>query len=242
MLANLRSTIFNVCFYAFTFMTALAMTPLTFLPPRRPAAALLRLWAKGVVLMMRLLAGIRVEVRGVEHVDRSKPLVLAGKHQSECDGIIVLSLVPDLAVIAMKELADYPFFGRLIRKLEMVLVDTCGGGKERRSLIKGGRAARAKDRSILIYPEGHLMAVGKKHHYKSGVYHLAVDVGLPVVPVATNIGLRWDRRAWRKRPGPAVVEFLPAIEPGPDKTAFMKRLETAIEDRTESLVQEHQYA
>ena len=242
MFAHLRSTLFNLVFYAFTLLTAIVMTPLTFLPSRRPVAVLLQGWAKGVVFLMRLVAGIRVEIRGIEHIDRSRPFVLAGKHQSECDGIIVLSLMPNLAVIAMKELGDYPFFGRLIRKLEMVLVDTCGGGSERRTLIEGGRAARADNRSILIYPEGHLMAVGKKHQYKPGVYHLAVDVGLPVVPVATNIGLRWDRRRWQKRPGPAVVEFLPPIMPGSDKAAFMDHLESAIESRTKGLVQEHQAA
>ena len=239
MLARIRSTAFNIAFYAGTLLTAMAMVPLTLLPSRRPVAAMLRFWAHGVVFLMRYMAGIRVEVRGRQHLDPCRPHVIAGKHQSECDGIIVLSLVPDIAVVAMKELADYPFFGPLIRKLEMVLVDTCGGGRERRSLIDGGRAAHAANRSILIYPEGHLMAVGKKHRYRTGVYHLAADVGLPVIPVATNIGLRWDRRNWRKRPGPAVVKFLPPMEPGSDKAGFMARLEDAIERETAALVLEH---
>lgn len=234
----MRSKIFNACFYAYTFAAALLCLPLVALPWRKPLAWATRMWAKGVVVLMRTIAGIRVEVRGREHLPKDAPVVLAGKHQSECDGIIVLALVPDIAFVAMKEVAQYPLLGPLLRKLQMVLVDTCGGGRERATLLTGSRAAADDGRSILIYPEGTLMAVGETGQYKAGVYHLAVDLGLPVVPVATNVGLRWDRRNPLKTPGMAVVEFLPPIEPANDKTAFMARLEETIETTSDRLAQE----
>lgn len=240
MLQKLRSALFNALFLTISIGAALLCLPLTLSRSRRPVARVLRRWAKTVVVLMRRVAGISVEIRGREHLPQDAPHIIAGKHQSECDGIIVLSLIPDLAVIAMKELADKPLIGPILRKLEMVLVDTCGGGRERESLLAGGRAARAAGRSILIYPEGHLMAVGTKERYRPGVYHLAVDLGLPVIPVATNVGLRWDRRQKLKKAGPAVVQFLPALPPHTDKGTFMARLEEEIERATELLVLEHQ--
>ena len=77
-----------------------------------------------------------------------------------------------------------------------------------------------------------------RFRYRSGVYHLARDFGLPVVPVASSLGWFWPQEEWRKRPGRAVLEFLDPIEPGEDKDAFLADLEAAVEDRTAELIAE----
>ena len=74
--------------------------------------------------------------------------------------------------------------------------------------------------------------------YRSGIYYLYRDLGLPVTPVATSVGLLWNRRDWRKKPGRAAVEFLPAIETGLDKESFMRRLEDTIESASDRLIAE----
>src|SRR5690606_19733477 len=80
--------------------------------------------------------------------------------------------------------------------------------------------------------------VGEKFRYRSGVWHMARDFDMPVVPVATNLGLFWPQEEFRKHPGTATVEFLDPILPGPDKDAFLARLEAAVEGRTAELVAE----
>ncbi len=62
------------------------------------------------------------------------------------------------------------------------------------------------------------------------------DFDLPVVPVATNLGLRWRQQDFRKTPGVATVEFLPAIPTGLGRGVFLKRLEETIETRTQELI------
>lgn len=234
----MRSTVFNAVFKSYCLMLLIAALPLTFLPGRAPIAWLFRAWARGVVALMRVIAGIGVEIRGREHIPADRPVVFAGKHQSEADGIVIAALVPNVAAVAMRELARIPLAGRLLRKLEMILVATEGGGRQRSSLLDGARAVHARGRSILIYPEGTLMAVGTKERYRAGVYHVAADLGAPVVPIATSMGLCWDRRKPRKRPGTVVVEFLPPLEAGPDKDAFIDRLEAVIEARCDDLAAE----
>jgi len=103
-------------------------------------------------------------------------------------------------------------------------------------LAQGGRNAAASCRPILIYPEGTLMKVGERGRYRAGVYHLAAGLGLPVVPVATDVGRCWDRRQTTKRPGVATVTFLPAMQAGDDKRAFMAALEETIEAECARLV------
>jgi len=121
----------------------------------------------------------------------------------------------------------------------MVLVDTDGGARERTTLIEGGRNAAASARPILIYPEGTLMKVGERGRYRAGVYHLAAELDLPVIPVATDVGRCWDRRQKVKTPGVVTVSFLAPMQAGADKREFMAALEDAIETENTRLAGEH---
>lgn len=237
-LARLRSRVFNVLFLGYTFLFVLAVHPLLLARTRRPLARAMQIWAKGVLALMSGVAGIRTEFRGRENLPKSGPYILASKHQSEADGIAMLALVGDLAFVAMKEVAMYPFVGPILKKLEMVLVDTDGGARERSTLAEGGRAAAGNGRAILIYPEGTLMKVGERGRFRAGVYHLAADLGIPVIPVATDIGRFWDRRQPMKRAGTGTFAFLPAIKASADKRDFMAALEETIEAECTRLANE----
>ena len=120
----------------------------------------------------------------------------------------------------------------------MIRVDTCGGGKERENLAQFAKRAYDSRRHIAIYPEGNLMEPGERERYRSGIYYLYRDLDLPVTPVATSLGLLWNRRDWWKKPGRAAIEFLPAIETGLDKQVFMQQLEKTIETASDRLIAE----
>ena len=234
----MRSFLFNIAFYGFTALVAIACLPLTYLHSPKPLAAVLHWWAKGIVWLLRHVAGIHMEVRGRENIPVEGPSLIASKHQSFSDGILVLSLLPQIATVAMKDLLDYPAVGRILTKLDMIMVDTCGGGTERNTLSTAAKRAYDNGRHILIYPEGQLVPVGDRERYKVGVYHLYADLELPVTPVATNVGLCWQCRAWRKTPGTVVLSFLEPIRTGLDKDTFMRVLEDTIEAETARLVGE----
>src|SRR5262249_57176598 len=129
-----------------------------------------------------------------------------------------------------------PVIGAVLYRLQMIRVDTCGGGRERENLARFARRAYDSGRHIAIYPEGNLMAPGERERYRSGIFYLSRDLGLPVTPVATSVGLLWNRRDWRKKAGRAAIEFLPPIEPGPDKRPSMNRLQETIEPHTDRLI------
>lgn len=232
----MRSFLFNILFYGYTALVAIACLPLTYLRSARPLATVLHWWARGIVWLLRHVAGIRMEVRGQQHIPVHGPSIIASKHQSFSDGILVLSLLPNIATVAMKDLLDYPAIGRILLKLDMIMVDTCGGGNERNTLSIAAKRAYENERHILIYPEGQLVPVGDRERYKAGVYHLYADLNLPVTPVATNVGLCWQCRAWRKNPGKVVLSFMEPIQTGLDKETFMRVLEDMIEAETACLV------
>ena len=234
----IRSLAFNLYFYLGTFLTAVVGIVLVPIPTPVLLRGLMYHWARAFVWGMHWIGGMKVEFRGLQHLPSSGPALLAGKHQSECDGILLAARIHGIAFVAMQELFSYPLIGSILYRLQMIRVDACGGGKERENLAQFARRACESGRHIAIYPEGHLMAPGERERYRSGIYYLSRDLDLPVTPVATCVGLLWNRRDWWKKPGHAAIEFLPAIETGLDKTTFMRRLEDATETASDRLIAE----
>jgi len=234
----IRSLAFNLFFYSLTIVTGLVGIVLVPIPTPVLLRGLLHGWARVVVWGMRWIAGMKVEIRGRENLPTKGPALLANKHHSESDGIILAANIPGIAFVAMQELFRLPVIGTILYRLQMIRVDTCGGGKERDRLAQFAKRAYDSRRVIAIYPEGHLMAPGERERYRSGIYYLYRDLDLPVTPVATSLGLLWNRRDWRKRAGRAAIEFLPPIATGLDKQAFMRRLENTIEEASDRLIAE----
>ncbi len=228
----IRTLAFNLYFYALTVLAALLGILLVPIPTPVLLRGLLHGWARAVVWGMRWFGGMKVEVRGREHLPRRGPLLLANKHHSECDGILLAAEIPGIAFVAMQELFRLPVIGAILYRLQMIRVDACGGGKERENLAQFAKRAYDSGRHIAIYPEGHLMQPGERERYRSGIYYLSRDLGLPVTPVANS------RRDWRKKAGRAAIGFLPAIETGLDKQTFMRRLEDTIEQASDRLIAE----
>ena len=234
----IHSWAFNLFFYGFTLLTALVGIILVPIPTPVLLRGLLHHWARAVVWAARWIGGMKVEIRGRDNLPAKGPALLANKHQSESDGIFLAATIPGIAFVAMQELFRYPLIGAILYRLQMIRVDTCGGGKEREHLAQFAKRAYDSRRHIAIYPEGNLMEPGERERYRSGIYYLYRDLGLPVTPVATSLGLLWNRRDWRKKAGRAAIEFLPSIETGLDKQTFMRRLEDTIETASNRLIAE----
>jgi 1-acyl-sn-glycerol-3-phosphate acyltransferase len=234
----IRSFAFNLYFYVLTVLAALLGIALVPIPGPRLLRGLLHRYARAVAWGMRWIGGMKVELRGLEYLPKHGPALLAGKHQAEVDGILLAAEIPGIAFVAMQELFRLPVIGTVLYRLQMIRVDTCGGGKERENLAQFAKRAYDSGRHIAIYPEGNLMQPGERERYRSGIYYLSRDLGLPVTPVANSVGLLWNRRDWRKKAGRAAIEFLPPIEPGLDKRPFMNRLEEAIESHSDRLIAE----
>jgi 1-acyl-sn-glycerol-3-phosphate acyltransferase len=197
-----------------------------------------------VVTLMRLVAGIRLEVRGRENIPGGaaapRGSIVASKHQSAFDTLVYHLLLDDPAVVLKKELLSIPVYGWYCRKTAMIAVDRKGGAAALKRMMAAARAAVARGRPILIFPEGTRTAPGVETSYQPGVAGLYKGLAVPVVPVALNSGLFWPRRSLRMCPGALVVEFLEPIPPGLPRGEFMERLHGSIESAARRLEAEAQ--
>lgn len=219
----LRSAAFNLWFYGITLVLAVASAVVQ-LGPASWARALSRIWARAVLAGLRPLCGITVEITGREHLPARGPALVASQHQSAFDTIVWLLLVDNPAYVLKQELTRIPLYGGMCRKLGMIVVDRDGGASAIRSLLRDADRAMAEGRHIVIFPEGTRAAPGAVLPLQPGIAALAARTGLPVIPVVTDSGTSWGRRAWRRRAGTIRVAILPPLPAGLPRAELMTRL------------------
>jgi 1-acyl-sn-glycerol-3-phosphate acyltransferase len=231
----MRSFAFAVAYWILSVFYATLGAIASALPGRGPLQFVIRFYTRRMLWAMRVIGGIKVDLKGQERLPAGA-FIVAAKHHSWGDGFVMFANIDNLAFVTGDHLEKIPLLRGILKKLGAIVVDSCGGPEARKALSDRAAAAFAEGRRILIYPEGHLAKPGTRFRYRLGVYYMARDFGLPVVPVATNLGLFWRQQDFKKTPGTATVEFLDPILPGEDKDTFMKRLEEVVEGRTNELI------
>ena len=226
----LRSLLFNVFFFAATFVLTLFGTAVRLIARHR-ALDVARLWAHVVVGGLRVICGVHVQIIGGERLRTAGPMLIASAHQSAFDTIVWLVLVPRCCYVLKQELLRIPLFGPLVQSTGMIAVDRSGGASAMRGLMREAERAVREDRQIVIFPEGTRAEAGSLLPLQPGVAALAARTGLPVTPVVTDSGFCWGRRAFRKRPGTIHIHVLEPIPTGFRRDELMRRLESAL--RTE---------
>jgi 1-acyl-sn-glycerol-3-phosphate acyltransferase len=231
-----RSIIFNVLFYLNTLFLLLLALP-TFFLPYRAIIWVATTWGRINLVLLRVVVGVRVEVRGADKIPKG-PLLVAAKHQSAWETFALLPLFDNPTFIVKRELQWIPIFGWLMIKGRMVPVNRSAGGQAINDMTARAKTELADNRQLIIFPEGTRRAAGAEPNYKHGIVHLYGVLNVPCVPVALNSGLFWPRRSLRRIPGTVVVEILDPIPPGLDKITFFKRLQNDIETATARLIEE----
>ncbi|WP_428491542.1 lysophospholipid acyltransferase family protein [Rhodopila sp.] len=219
----LRSALFNVVFFAVSLAMAVLATGARYLAPERVLGVAM-LWARCLLISVRIICGIRLQVSGLEHIPRGAALI-ASRHQSAFDTFVWLTLLPRCCYVFKDDLSRIPLFGPSISAGGMIEVDRNGGGAAIRGLLRGAERAVREQRQIVIFPEGTRRDPGSPGSLQSGIVALASRTGLPVVPVATDSGHLWGRRAFRKRPGTIRILIGPAIPSRTERKALIRALE-----------------
>lgn len=228
------SVIFIAQMYLAMALYALFWTPIVMI--RREAVFdAVHAYCRWVRASAAVLVGLRSEIRGEVPVDE---VVIGAKHQSFFDIIMIVSVVPRPKFIMKKELLWAPIVGWYAKRLGCIPVDRGKRGQAMTKMIADVKAGTAWPGQLIIYPQGTRVAAGAWKPYKVGVGVLYGQLGQDCVPAATNVGVFWPRHGVLRKPGLAVVEFLPRIEAGQSVEAFMAQIEPAVEEASDRLMAE----
>ncbi|MBD3805193.1 MAG: 1-acyl-sn-glycerol-3-phosphate acyltransferase [Rhodobacteraceae bacterium] len=194
-------------------------------------------WTQHLLDMARIYLGLRYELRGTPPTG---DCIVAAKHQSFFDILILANHLPRRAFVMKKVLLRVPIMGWFAHKAGCIPIDRSKGSEAMKVMLEAVEEARATHGlgQLIIYPEGTRVPPGERRRYKQGAGVIAEATGLPVVPVATNAGLFWSKRGWPILSGVAVTEFLPPIEPDGNAAAMLKAIEAVVEPQSDALMAE----
>ena len=180
MIAAIRTGLALLFLIIFTPLGALVGFPWTWISG---SADLLYAIAMRIVRTGLRLAGIRIELEGIDQIDPSQTYIFMCNHVSNLDPPILIPVIPRrTSVLVKKELFQVPILGRAMRMAELVAVDR----RNREAALNSMRNAEAvmtKGLNMTVFPEGTRSRDGRLLSFKKGPFYLAMDSGVPVVPV-----------------------------------------------------------
>ena len=230
----LRSLVFVGCVYLAMLVLGIVYLPWA-LVSRRGAFAACHAFCRWVRWSAVWMVGLRTEVRGTPPTDE---VLIAAKHQSFLDIILIFGAVPRGKFIMKRELMRAPIIGQYALRIGCIPVNRGRRTEAIRKMVADVASGKLQAGQLIIYPQGTRVAPGVAAPYKIGAAVLYTESGQDCVPVACNVGLFWPRLGIMRRPGTAVVEFLPRIPAGLEPNVFMVELESAIEARSTALMAE----
>ncbi len=234
MMQWIRSLLFIIQMYVAMLVIAVVYFPFAVVSAAGAHAAC-HAYCRWVFWTMRWMVGLRVEVRGTPPAD---DVMVPAKHQSFLDILAIYNAMPRGKFIMKRQLMYAPLIGQYGLRIGCVPVNRGKRGAAIKKMLEDVRSGKQQGGQLIIYPQGTRVAPGVDRPYKAGTGALYEQLGQPCVPVATNVGVFWPKRGITRMPGVAVIEFLPRIEPGLSKEAFMARLEADIETASNALLDE----
>jgi 1-acyl-sn-glycerol-3-phosphate acyltransferase len=131
------------------------------------------------------LAGVQLEIRGLDQIPRDRPVVFMANHQSNCDPAALLAVLPSVLVMVKKEFFRVPILGRGMVARGFIPVDRRNREQALEAVEKGVQALRA-GKSFLVFPEGTRSPDGRLQRFKKGVFVMAIKAGAPIVPISVS--------------------------------------------------------
>jgi len=237
-----RSILFNIFFFAGSVFWSIALLWTLLLPEKECSRIVSFVYGGYIILIERYIMGLKLKMKGLEHLPPKGPYIIAAKHQSAFE-TLNLPYMKNLgypAIILKKELTRVPVWGWYFSGMGQIAIDRGSGTEAMNSIVRGCKRALESGRSVIIFPQGTRVAPGAVKPYKIGIAKVYRDVHVPIVPLALNSGMFWGRNAFFKKSGTVTFEFLPAIPPGLPPLQMMERLEKEIEDASNKLTKEAQ--
>ena len=230
----IRSLLFNIQMYV-----AMVIVAIVFLIPmilsQKGATLAANVYCWWVVWSARWMIGLKVQVRGT--VPKGE-LLIAAKHQSFFDIIVIFNCLDQSKFIMKRQLLFTPIVGQYAYRLGCVPVNRGKGAAAIRKMVADVASGRVAPGQLVIYPQGTRVAPGDKKVYKMGSGVLYRELQQDCVPVALNTGIFWPKRSIYRAPGIATVECMEPIPKGKPVAEFMELMEAAVEGRSRELMAE----
>lgn len=169
---------------------------------------------------------------GRKHYGRNTTYVIVSNHASGADILVLFKLYLHFKWVAKRELFFFPFIGWNMLLCRYILLERGSRGSVRRMMDKAIANIRQRN-SVMIFPEGTRSPDGKLQPFKTGAFQIAIDTGVPILPIA----IKGTHRAVQKggllihHNHDIVVSILEPVAPSDYTGMTAKELAQLVHDR-----------
>ena len=229
----IKSLVFNVFLYIGIVMVFIVALPTLILPVKFTLYCG-KFLAYYIILILRLILNTRVIFHGLENLKKLERFFIASAHQSMLETFVLQAPLHFPIFILKKELLRIPLFGWYLKKIGSIEITRGITTKDNLNFFdKIKNTIQKHKRPLLIFPQGTRVEFNDRSPFKKGVGRIYDSLKLSCIPVALNSGKIWPKNSFIKYPGDIHISFLEPIEPGLEKTIFLKILEEKIYSETE---------
>ncbi|MCS6952914.1 MAG: lysophospholipid acyltransferase family protein [Bryobacterales bacterium] len=199
----------------------------------RAAHRVARLWSR----VLLAVAGVKAEVEGLERIAPNGSYVIASNHLSLMDTPLVLAHLPlQFRFLAKKSLFRIPFIGTHLRRAGHVSIPREDARGSLKAMAEAARLLRERGISMLVFPEG-TRSTGELGAFKEGAAYLAIQAGVPLVPVAiAGTGTILPPGSVILRPGPVRMRVGQPIPTGGLTLQDRTRLTALLRERIQEML------
>ncbi len=160
------------------------------------------------------LIGLKLDVNGEHHLWEKRPAVFMMNHQSKADVVIMASLIRrDIVGVGKQEIKDTPFIGKTMELAGTVFIDRANAASAIEAMAPLVDVMRNEGKSVVIAPEGTRTITPKLAPFKKGPFHIAIQAGVPVVPVVIHNAIDVAPKGeFVFRPATVKVDVLPPVD------------------------------
>ena len=196
----------------------------------------MKAYSKTVIWYLKVICGLKVEFRGEAPKGE---VIVCSKHMAFLDILMLMVALPRAKYIMKRQLVFAPVIGLYALRTGSAPVNRNKKGGAVSKMVVDLKKSQAKDAGqTVIYPQGTRVLPGAVRPYRIGAGVLYEKFAQDCVPAATNTGVFWGRRSPYRRPGLAVMEFLPTIPAGKPLKEFLAELEEVVETNSNRLMEE----
>ena len=147
-------------------------------------------WCQSSLQVLRALekVGVRVEITGIEHLERiDAPCVVIGNHMSMLETAVlpvIIQPVRKVTFVVKQSLLDYPVFGHVMRSRDPIAVSRTNPRQDLKAVLEGGKDRLKKGVSIIVFPQTTRSSSFDPSQFSTIGVKLAQRAGVPVIPLA----------------------------------------------------------
>jgi len=171
----------------------------------------------------------KIMIKGEENIIKNRKFFIAASHQSMFETFFLQTIFNSPVFILKKELLIIPIFGWYLKKIGSISIKRNKVSKENLSFFDDiSKQINSSDRPLIIFPQGTRLLPEDRAPFKKGSSRIYEELKISCQPIAINSGNTWPKKGSKKINTILTVSILKPIEPGLEKSIFLRNLENAI--------------